>query len=335
MYTVATAELFRARTLFNRAVYYREREQLLHLTNRIIEGNLQAQKALLDAGLGSRQGVLSAQVEKGAADPILSNNVGTYHSTLANLLQVMGRHLPEATGKADPLDGFALVGKIEDEPLSFDPAEAAREALAHRPDIESLRNTMRIYTENANVARAGYYPSVKLYVAGQYLPQTYVQAQNASTRASDRVQTTEIRPGVRADWAIIDTGTVLGATREYDAMREAIGATLHRMEESVGTDLATVHGQADAATEAVAVLSGNIAIAQDTLNIIQAGVAQGLNSQLEALDAQNSVYTTRLNLLEAQLTLSQTHAEFDRITGRYLRFVSEPRPAAHPADTRK
>ncbi len=335
VYTVATAQLFRARTLFNRAVYYHEREALLNLTNRNVESNLRAQNALLNAGLGTRQGVLSAQVQRGAFGPVLSANTGTYRSTLASLLQVMGRHLPEATGKADPLDGFALTGQIEDAPLSFDPAEATREALAHRPDIENLRTTMRIYTENANVARAGYYPTVKLYLAGQYLPQTYIQAQNASTRASDRVQTTELRPGARVDWAIIDTGTVLGSTRQYGALVEVIGATLHRMEESVGADLATVHGQAEAAAQAVALLNANIAVAQDTLNIIQTGVAQGVNSQLEFLDAQNSVFATRLGLLDAQLALGQTHAEFDRITGRYLRFVTEPRPAAHAADTRK
>ena len=84
---------------------------------------------------------------------------------------------------------------------------------------------------------------------------------------------------------------------------------------------------ADAAST-VAVLRGNVDIAQNTLNIIQAGVAQGINSQLEFLDAQNGILTIRSNVLAATLELSLAHAEFDRITGNYVQFVSANPPAA-------
>jgi outer membrane protein TolC len=52
-------------------------------------------------------------------------------------------------------------------------------------------------------------------------------------------------------------------------------------------------------------------------------VAQGTNNQLEFLDAQNGVLATRAGLLAAELKISSAHAEFDRVTGGYLRFVSE------------
>ena len=334
-YTVATAELFRAQTLFVRALYAQKREEVLHLTDRILQSNLAAQNALLSAGLGNRQNVLIAQVQRANFDPQVTANTGSFHTDLATLLQAMGRHLPEAHGKADPLAGITLAGNLDDGPLEFDPAGAAREALASRPDLQALRTEMKTYTENANIARAGYYPKLQIYLAGQYLPQTYVESANTSTRTSDRVETTELKPGISGSWTVIDTGAVRGQTRQFDALRAAIGDSLHNLELTIPGDLATVRAQADAARETIAELRGNIATSQDTLNIIQAGVAQGLNSQLEFLDAQNGVFETQLGLLTAQLALGQAHAEFNRITGRYLRYVPDTHSAGHPAAAKK
>ena len=334
-YTVATSELFRAHQFFIRALYAQKREEVLRLTDRILQTNLAARNALLNSGLGSRQDVLSAQVQRANFDPQVAANTGSFHANLATLLQIMGRRLPEARGKADPLDGITLAGSLDDGPLDFDPAAAAREALATRPDLQALRTEIKTYTENANVARAGYYPSIKIYLAGQYLPQTYVESASTSSRVNDRVETTELRPGIRGDWTVIDTGAILGQTRQFDALRAVVGNQLHNLELTIPGDLATVRAQADAAGASIAGLQSNIAISQDTLNIIQAGVAQGLNSQLEFLDAQSGVFDTRLGLLEAQETLGLAHAEFDRITGRYVRYVPDTHPASHPAAAKK
>ena len=334
-YTVATAELFRAHQLFIRTLYAQKREEVLRLTDRTLQTNLAARNALLDSGLGSRQDVLSAQVQRANFDPQVISNTGSFHANLATLLQVMGRRLPEARGKADPLDGITLAGNLDDGPLDFDPAAAARAALATRPDLQALRTEVKTFTENANVARAGYYPSVRIYLAGQYLPQTYVASASTSSRVNDRVETTELRPGIRGEWTVIDTGTIRGQTQQFDALRAAVGNQLHNLELTIPGDLATVRAQADAARASMEELQSNVAISQDTLNIIQAGVAQGLNSQLEFLDAQNGVFDTRLGLLEAQETLGLAHAEFDRITGRYVRYVPDTHPASHPATAKK
>ena len=72
--------------------------------------------------------------------------------------------------------------------------------------------------------------------------------------------------------------------------------------------------------------------AQDTLNIVQSGVAQGINSQIEFLDAQGGVLTIRTSLLAANLELSLAHAEFDRILGNYLQYVHEDSPAPVHSD---
>ena len=317
---------------FIRAIYYHQRDELLHQVDLSLQNNLQAQQALLSAGLGTRQGVLTARVQRANYDPAINSNTGSYRTTLAALFQLMGRHLPEAQGKADPLDGITLAGNLEDSPLDFDPAAAVREALDHRPDLQALRVLIRTYAENANAARGGYYPAVSIYLGGQYLPQTYIASQNASTRASDRVETTELRPGVNGSWTVIDTGAVRGQTEQFEALRASLEQGLRGAELAIPANLATLHGQVESARQALASLQGNVALSQDTLNIIQAGVAQGLDSQLEFLDAQNGVFNTRLGLLEAQLTLSLSHAEFDRITGRYLRYVpAAPSEQAVPA----
>jgi outer membrane protein TolC len=333
-YAVCTVQLARARASFIRALYYQQRNALLQQTDRILQGNLQAQNALIAAGLGTRRDVLSAQVQRANFGPVINDSNGADRNSIAELLLAMGRHLPPGKSSPDALAGIHLTGTLDTSAIDFAPAAATREALEHRPDLEALRETMRTYTENANIARGGYYPVLKIYLAGQYLPQTYIESQNASTRASDRLETTELRPGVRGNWTVIDTGAIRGQVQGFTSTRAVLGEQLRKLELAVPADLATLRGQVDAASEGLKVLQANVATAQDTLNIIQAGVAQGVNSQLEFLDAQNGVFSTQLGLLEAERTLSEAHAEFDRITGRYLRYVPGSRPD-HPASSKK
>ena len=183
--------------------------------------------------------------------------------------------------------------------------------------------------------RGGYYPRIRLYIAGELLPQSFVRSNRPNAiRSTDQVQTTEIRPGVRGDWNIIDTGTVRGEARRLDAVRAEIEVNLARIERNVPGELAGVRASLESSAGTLAALRGNVEVAQNTLNIINAGVAQGINSQLEFLDAQGGVLNTQLGILDAKFALSMARAEFDRITGRYLRFVSADAPAASTRSNR-
>ena len=330
-YTIAATQLYRARTQFYRALFQQQSGGLYRQVDEILAGNVQAQTSLASAGLRGRQNVLASQVQRANFDPVIVAATGSYRSTLAGLLQIMGREPGTGANGDDPVAHITLGGTLEDAAFDFDAAAAARESLEHRPDLRALRAQMQATKEDAAIIRGGYYPRIRVYVAGEILPENFVRStQPNAVRSSDQVQTSEIRPGVRGDWTVIDTGAIQGEARRLDAVRAELEVNVQRLEKDIPGELAAVRAAIHGSAVSLDALRGNVTTAQDTLNIINAGITQGINSQLEFLDAQNGVLATRAGLLAAELDLSLARAEFDRITGRYLHFVTDDASAATP-----
>lgn len=337
LWTVTSEQLNETRVLFYQALFQQENGEIVRRIDELVGGEIKTLDQLVTAGLAGRQALLASQVQRTNFGTVIISNTGSLQVFLTSLLQNMGRELgPVGVPGSSSTAHVRLAGLLEDRSLSFDAAAAAKEALAHRPDLRNLRDTVRLLNEDANITRAGYYPLVRVYVAGELVPNSFVQRnQTNAVRASDETQTSEIRPGVRANWTIIDTGQVRGTVRALQAQRDEISIALQQAERDLPGNLALVRARMRGAADRIATLRGNVDTAENTLNMIQGGLAQGLNSQLEFLDAQNGVVGSRAGLLVAELEMSLAHAEFDRLTGRYLKFTPEEPAVTHPAPLRK
>ena len=247
-----------------------------------------------------------------------------------------GKEVWRATGGRDLVANIRLEGSLDEAPLRFDARAAAEQALAHRPDLEALRVAARIYREEAGIARTGYLPLVRIYVTGDAIPQSSSRNNTPNQlREGDDIRTTEIRPGARYDWTVIDFGNVRGTAQLTDRTRESVEINLHRLEQNLPGDLSQLRAASESAAATVRALRDNLAAAQDTLNIVTATVAQGTGSQLEFDNAQTGLLATRSSLLQALLQASNSRAEYDRITGGYLRFVTANGPGKAESEARE
>ena len=323
---VATAELHAARTEYYAAFYQQEIGAVFGEVSKTLASNTQGVSQLFHSGLVGRQSQLAAQVQQANFEPNVVATAGALRTGITALLNTMGRPLGPGS---EPADSVTLSGPWEDLPLSFDAASVTAQTRRRRPDLQAGRDLIRIYDENANIVRGGYYPLIKIYVNGTVLPENFVRTQRPnSVRPEDDTEQTEIRPGVQENWNIIDTGSVLGGVRQYRALRDLLGITLRHLEEDIPGELSQVSVQLASAAKKEELLEANVGTSADTLRMIESGVAHGTNSQLEFLDAQNGVLATRESLLAAKLQMSLAHADFDLITGGYLRFVPINQPAA-------
>ncbi len=326
---VATAELHAARTEFFSALFQQQNGVILAGIADNLTANAKGMGQLLNAGLAGRQSLLAAQVQQANFAPGIIAATGSLRDNLTGLLQTMGRPLGPGS---DPVKAVTLADGWEDGPLDFDAAAATREARSSRPDLLALRDLIRSYQEDARITRGGYYPLVRIYVTGDLLPGNFVQSQRPNAvRPSDDTQQTEIRPGVREDWNIIDTGAVQGSAQQLDRLREAVAISLQHLEQDIPGELAAIRAQADRAAKQRELFQANVDLSASTLQIVQSGVTQGTNSQLEFLDAETSVLSTRIGLLSSRLQMSLAHAEYDRATGGYLRFIGASQAAASAA----
>jgi outer membrane protein TolC len=325
----ASAELYQARTEFYTVLFRQQYGALLEEIGKGLAANVQGQTELLQAGLGNRQAVLAAQVQQVNLQPQILDSTGALRATLTALLQTMGR--PLGAGAA-PAGSITLAGPWDDGGLNFDAAAVAKESRDRRPDLLALRNLVRAYAEDANIARGGYYPLIRIYVTGELLPEDFVQGQRANAvRPEDNTQESEISPGIREDWSVIDTGTVRGAVGQLEKTRDAVAISVHHLEADIPSELDLVRAEFASGARERELYETNVGISADTMNMIQSGVAQGTDSQLDFLQAQTSVVATRAGLLAAKLRMSLAHAEYDRVTGGYVRFITEGKPAATAA----
>ncbi len=325
-YAVASTQLNQTRILFYQTLFQQENGAVLRQLDASLVSELKGFDQLATAGLTGRQQLLALQVVRTNFGTALLANVGGLQNVQTSLLQSMGREQgPAGKPGSGTTASIHLAGTLEDHALDFDPAAVARETLAHRPDLLSLRAMVRSANEDANIARAGYYPLVRVYLAGELVPQSFLQRTDTttSTRTSDQDQTTEIRPGVQGNWTIIDTGAVRGAVRGAEAGRDELGISLRQAERDLPSNLAQVRARMRGAEGRIHALASNVGTAENTLNLIQNGVTQGLNSEIEVVDAQNGVIGSRSGLLTAELEMSLAHAEFDRLTGRYVRLIPQ------------
>jgi len=326
-YVTTVTVLHTARLQYVQAVFQRENEVQWEKINALLAENERNQRAAFQAGTVGRIATLQARLQEYGVEIAGIGAGGAQRTALLALLGLMGRDL----GAADATANVRLAGTLAElagGDLDFDPQAAADEALRRRPDIELARQSTASAREDVRIARGGYYPQLRLVADGTLIPQNAVRSSQQAIRPGDDIRTTEVRYGGSFNWTIIDTGAVLGSVRTARAIGETFDIRRRELEAGVPRDLAKLRSAWRNAAARRRALQTARAEASDVLDAVTKAVASGTGTQTDFLFAQNDLTSNRLGLLNALFAEANARAEFDRITGGYLRFVPSEKPAA-------
>jgi outer membrane protein TolC len=127
-------------------------------------------------------------------------------------------------------------------------------------------------------------------------------------------------------WQIIDNGQITGASHRLEATRQVYEIDLHKLEQSIPRELATVEGYLQDADARHAALAKSVAEAEEELNLIEAQIALGQATQLDFLKAQGNLLSVRARIEDATYSHEIARAELDHVTGRYLQYHFENVP---------
>ncbi|MFL6539153.1 MAG: TolC family protein [Chthoniobacterales bacterium] len=314
---VVLEQLHTARLAYYSAAYNDALRSLGESQRQRLSANAQTQSERYQVGQADRAALTSARVLEEQTTPRVEESRHTSSRARLTLATAMGdnvrKDLPEAN---EPLSFAAVAIDVDGE---------TREALERRTDLKLARLLVRAAREDERIAQAGYFPEIVATVSGTYIPVSDIhRGSEGSPRRSDDIVSSEARAGLAYSWRVIDNGRVTGVVIRQRALREANEAVLAKLEADVPRELLRIQNNLHALASRHEALSRAGGVAEQTVRDIEGNIAQGLSSQLEYRNAENSFLETRAGLLAVAYEQNVALAERDRITGRYFQFSDSP-----------
>ncbi len=304
-------QLHDARVAFYTALYNRDLTTLRQKQRERLQENSASQQNRYQAGLVNRGVLVAAEVQTHALDPQIETARSGYENALLKLNEATGENIrPEGTL-----------------PQNEEPPPASEGAASQRPDLQLARLLVRASAADQRIIEAAYYPEINITISGDYIPVSSVRRDqgSGSPRRSDDIISSELRSGAAYSWRVVDNGKVSGAVAKQRATRKINQLLVQKMERDAGRDITRLRNDFRAIAEAEKKLRGASATAKQNAAGIAKNLENGISSQLEFRLAENDLLDVNAGLLALAYQRSLALAEWDRATGRYLRFTFPPR----------
>jgi outer membrane protein len=245
----------------------------------VLEKQLQASKSRFSVGEVTRTDVAQSEARLSRARTDLTQSKGALESSRANYERVIGNK-PE---KLSVPENFPAI------PASLD--EALNTALKAHPDVIAAERRQTSSKEDVAVSRASILPSVKL--TGNMRRQ-----EGAGVRGRDDYDSDDAVIGVNiplyqsgAEYSRIRQAKITASQRQTDLddKRDAARETVTRSWENLQTSIASIKSNED-----------TIHAAEVALNGVRQEQLYGSRTVLDVLDAEQELFTAKVNLVRAQ-----------------------------------
>jgi len=236
-------------------------------------------------GVASDFDVLRAQVELSNFEADLIRSKNAINISRANLIKVIG-----ISQDSD----FSLSEEFVFAPMEVPVEQAVETAFRNRPDLYSQEVQIRQQREQLRIARSRYLPSV-----GAYFTNTWAKPDPKSF-ASPTIEWGDTWvAGVQAAWPIFDGFQREGRIIQQKARLRQAELGLVDIEETALYELTQALLSMENAKEFVQSQRLNLKRATEGLRLAEVGYEQGINTQVEMIDAQAALTTARVNYYEA------------------------------------
>lgn len=242
------------------------------------QAQLESVRARRQEGVATEFDVLRARVDVSNIQAELIDQRSRLDSARARLLRVMG---------VSQRSRVTLETELQyerDEAPSF-PA-AVRAAFTNRPDIYRAAINLDLQQEAVKNAYTDYFPNLEAY--GWRL-----WSKPDPHEASNIQWDTQWQYGVRLNWTIFDGLAREGRIIQQQALARQRGIELADAEQQALQEVKDALTELESATELVESQKLNLRRADRALSLVQAGYREGVNTELEVLDARAALTQAR------------------------------------------
>ena len=263
-------------------------------------------------GVASNYDVLRAEVELSNFTAQFIQSRNAINISRANLLKIMGVSQDSA---------FVLGDELVYSPFSITMEQAVAAAYRNRPDLFGRELDIRQQKELLTIARSTYYPMVSAYYKDYWTkPNSHDPMQLGWDSGWNY--------GLTASLSLFDGFAREGGVISQKARVKQSQIDLVDTEETALFELTKATLSIEDAAEFVDSQKFNLSRAEEGLRLVEAGYRQGINTQVEVVDAQTALTTAKANYYQAIYSHLVAKLDLNKAMGTLARL--EPSKMTQP-----
>jgi len=282
--------------IFNRALI-RVREESVA----VLQSQLQDQVSRFEAGTVPRFNVLQAEVALANAIPPVIQARNALRISQFALVKQLGLNYPSDPSKI-PIN---VTGQLDYDPIKIDLANSVFTALTRNPSLKVQRQNILIGAEKLKSAMSGFQPTLNATAGWQTF--------NIPTASQLDETVNGWFFGVTGSWNIFDGLATVGATQAARAALDQSRINYDNSARGVELDVQRAVSNLIEAQEIIDSQRANVTQATEALRLSRERLDAGAGTQLDVLNAQQSLLEAQTTELEGRYRYITALAEYNRV----------------------
>ena len=284
------------------AAYYQvlQRASLVDVQKEAVEllqEHLRTVSIQYDVGTVAKSDMLATNVQLANSQQSLNTAQGNYQTAVAQLNNILG--LPVETE-------IAASDKINFTQYHLTEAQCLEYALAHRPDGIAAVYAVKQAEAQTSAAKSGYRPNVNAVVQGNMSGENVFGSNHNAEQWS---------VGLQMQWNIFDNGITSANVHQAKAVERRAESIARQQIETIQLEVHSAYIALKTSEKNIEVTAAAVDKAEEEFSIAQIRYVEGVDTNLNVMNAQEKVVETRNNYYTAIYNYNTSRAQLEKAMG--------------------
>ncbi len=284
------------------AAYYQvlQRKSLVGVQEQAVEllqEHLRNVSIQYEVGTVAKADMLATSVQLSNSQQALTTAQGNYLTAIAQLNNILG--LPTGT-QIITSDDITFVS------YNMSEAQCLEYALNHRPDGIAATYAVKQAEAQTSVQKSGYRPKVDAVVNGNMSGENVFGTNHNQERWS---------VGLQMSWDIFDNGVTSANVHQAKAMERKAESIARQQIETIELEVRNAYIALRTAEKNINTTAAAVAQAEEEFSIAQIRYIEGVDTNLNVMNAQEKVVETRNNYYAALYSYMTSRAQLEKAMG--------------------
>jgi len=263
----------------------------------LLQEHLRMVSVQYEVGTVAKSDVLATNVQLANSQQSLNTAQGNYQTAVAQLNNVLGLPIDTEIAASDKID-FVKYNLAESDCLDY--------ALSHRPDGIAAVYAVKRAGANVSSAKSGYRPNISAIVQGSSSGESYLNANHRNERWSI---------GLEMSWSIFDNGITSAQVQQYKAAERKAESIARQQIETIQLEVHRAYIALKTAEKNIATTAAAVDKAEEEFSIAKVRYVEGVDTNLNVMNAQEKVVETRNNYYTAVYNYNTSRAQLEKAMG--------------------